>query len=230
MRHADHVDLIRAGVAGSGPRWLELGAGNGEFTLALADLLGSDGHILALDQDRWALDELAGRVAARFPGTPVHTLTADLTAGLPSGPFDGVLAANSLHFVAGLEPVLTVIRSVLAPGGRLVLVEYDAEHGNPYVPHPISFRRWQLLAPAAGFADPVLTHRVPSRFLGSIYGALTSAQAVGSPGVARGRLQHSRRGPRGVAPTRPVSERGTVEAAWARWMRMSLASRAHGAR
>jgi ubiquinone/menaquinone biosynthesis C-methylase UbiE len=180
VKHADHLDLIRAGVIGAGPHWLELGAGNGEFTLALADLLGPTGHILALDQDRWALDELAGRVAARFPGTPVHTLTADFTAGLPSGPFDGVLAANSLHFVAGVEPVLAAIRSVLAPEGRLVLVEYDAEHGNPYVPHPISFRRWQLLAPAAGFADPVLTHRVPSRFLGSIYGAAADRAARAS--------------------------------------------------
>jgi ubiquinone/menaquinone biosynthesis C-methylase UbiE len=182
VKHADHLDLIRAGVTGAGPHWLELGAGNGEFTLALADLLGPTGHILALDQDRWALDELAGRVAARFPATPVHTLTADFTAGLPNGPFDGVLAANSLHFVADVEPVLAAIRSVLAPAGRLVLVEYDAEHGNPYVPHPISFRRWQLLAPAAGFADPVLTHRVPSRFLGSIYGAATTVDATGDDG------------------------------------------------
>lgn len=192
MKHADHLDLIRSGITGAGPRWLELGAGNGEFTLALADLLGPTGHVLAIDGDRWVLDELAGRVAARFPGTPVHTLVADFTAGLPSGPFDGVLAANSLHFVAALKPVLVAIRSVLAPDGRLMLVEYDAEHGNPYVPHPISFRRWQQLAPAAGFAPPVQIHHVPSRFLGSIYGAVTT---VASRGAGDFRVLHS--GPHG---------------------------------
>ncbi len=186
MQHADHLALIRGGVAGAGPHWLELGAGEGEFTLALADILGSAGHILALDRDRWALTELAERVAARFPGTPVHTRTADFTRELPSGPFDGVLAANSLHFVADLAPVLAAVHARLAPDGRLLLVEYDAEHGNPYVPHPISFVRWQRLAPEAGFAAPELLHRVPSRFLGSIYAAV-AARREGHPGGEAGR-------------------------------------------
>lgn len=173
MQHADHLALIRDGVDGAGPRWLELGAGNGEFTLALVDVLGPSGHILAVDRDRWALDELEARVAARFPGTPIHTATADFTAALPTGPFDGVLAANSLHFVADLPPVLAGIRAALAPEGRLLLVEYDTDHGNPYVPHPISFPRWRTLAVEAGFGPPYLLHRVPSRFLGAIYGAVT---------------------------------------------------------
>ena len=105
---------------------------------------------------------------------------ADFTRGLPDGPFDGVLAANSLHFVRTPDAVLAAIRGALAPGGRFVLVEYDADHGNPWVPHPISFARWQRLAPAAGFADPRLIHRVPSRFLNAIYGAVTVRR--GSPG------------------------------------------------
>jgi ubiquinone/menaquinone biosynthesis C-methylase UbiE len=180
MRHADHVALIRDGVTepGAGPgsagRWLELGAGDGEFTLALADVLGGAGDIVALDLDRWALTELAARIDERFPDTTLETVTGDLTAGLPTGPFDGVLAANSLHYVEDLEPVLAAIHAALRPGGRLVLVEYDADRGNPWVPHPISFARWTRVAPAAGFDAPRLLHRVPSRFLGSIYGAATT--------------------------------------------------------
>jgi ubiquinone/menaquinone biosynthesis C-methylase UbiE len=183
VRHGDHVALIRDGVEGAGPRWLELGAGDGEFTLALADLLGGEGEITALDLDRWALAELASRLADRFPGISVDTRTADFTDGLPPGPFDGVLAANSLHFVADVAPVLASIRDVVAPRARLVLVEYDADHGNPYVPHPISFVRWQALATAAGFDPPRLLHRVPSRFLGSIYGAATGRPDVDGPDV-----------------------------------------------
>jgi ubiquinone/menaquinone biosynthesis C-methylase UbiE len=173
MDHPDHVALIRAGVDGAGPRWLELGAGEGAFTLALADLLGPAGHILALDRDRWSLTTLADEAAARFPGTPIHTLVADFTRTLPEGPFDGVIAANSLHFVANLRPVLAAIREALVPAGRFILVEYDADHGNPYVPHPISFQRWRSLAVEAGFGPPYLLHRVPSRFLGAIYSAVT---------------------------------------------------------
>jgi ubiquinone/menaquinone biosynthesis C-methylase UbiE len=173
MKHDDHLSLIRAGIEGAGPAWLELGAGTGEFTMALADLLGPDGDIIATDIDRWALQSLEGRLAEGFPDTAVLTIEADFTQVLPEGPFDGVLAANSLHFVEDLAPVLAAVHEVLAPGGRLVIVEYGSDKGNPYVPHPIPFARWETLAAAAGFSVPRLVHHVPSRFLGSIYGAVT---------------------------------------------------------
>jgi ubiquinone/menaquinone biosynthesis C-methylase UbiE len=173
VKHADHLDLIRAGVDGAGSRWLELGAGDGEFTLALADLLRA-GHITAVDRDRWAIPELEQRVRDRFPATTLQAIEADFTEALPQGPFDGVLAANSLHFVADPAPLIDALRGVLAPGARLVVVEYDADRGNPWVPHPISFDHWTALATTAGFTAPRLIGRVPSRFLGSIYGAVAT--------------------------------------------------------
>ncbi len=169
MNHDDHVGLIRAGVAGAGPRWLELGAGEGAFTLALADCLGVGGSVVALDRDRRALDRLAEGVAARFPGVTVRTEIADFRSDLPPGPFDGVLAANSLHFVDDPLPVLRAAAARLASGGRVVVVEYDADRGNPWVPHPFSARRGAELLRAAGFHDPCEIGRVPSRFLGAIY-------------------------------------------------------------
>ena len=170
MDHRDHVALIRAGVDGGGTRWLELGAGDGAFTLALADLLGPDGRITTLDRDARALRIGSDAVAYRFPGVTVTREVGDFTRGLPAGPFDGVLAANSLHFVKDRRELLAKIRALTS---RLVVVEYDADRGNPWVPHPFSFRRWTELATAAGFETPELLHRVPSRFLGAIYGALT---------------------------------------------------------
>ncbi len=170
MDHRDHVGLLREGIDHPG-RWLELGAGDGEFTLALADLLGPGGAIVAVDRDERALRRLEGRVLAGFAQVTLETIVADFISTLPGGPFDGVLAANSLHFVRDPRPVLETARHRLAPGGRLVLVEYDADHGNHWVPFPISFSAWQRLAPAAGFAPPRLLGRVPSRFLGAIYAA-----------------------------------------------------------
>jgi ubiquinone/menaquinone biosynthesis C-methylase UbiE len=172
MDHTDHVALIRGGVVGAGLRWLELGAGDGAFTLALADVLGPGAAITAVDRDAAALERLAARLARGFPDVAVETLAADFGASLPPGPFDGVLAANSLHFVADLRPVLDAIYAHLKPGARLVVVEYDADVGNPYVPHPFSFQTWSRLAPAGGFTPPRLLHRVPSRFLGAIYGSV----------------------------------------------------------
>jgi SAM-dependent methyltransferase len=174
MDHHDHVGLIRAGLepGASGGRWLELGAGEGAFTLALADLLGPGTGIVALDRDASALGTLADELARRFPGRDLTTRVADFRDPLPAGPFDGVLAANSLHFVPDPVEVLRRVWAVLRPGGRLIVVEYDADRGNPWVPHPFSSRRFPELASSAGFVDPRTVGSVPSRFLGAIYAAV----------------------------------------------------------
>jgi ubiquinone/menaquinone biosynthesis C-methylase UbiE len=183
MDHADHVRLIRGGVIGGGRRWLELGAGEGAFTLALADVLGSGGQILATDRDPRVLEMAAGAVHQRFPETKLETRAFDFTDGIPSGPFDGVLAANSLHFVADRDPTLRAIRYSIRPGGRLVVVEYDADRGNPWVPHPFSFNRWRTEAVEAGYGEPRLLGRVPSHFLNAIYASVAEVPAEASDAV-----------------------------------------------
>ena len=175
MDHRDHVGLIAAGVVGAGPRWLELGAGEGAFTLALADLLGPGAEIVALDRDASALGRLAEELPRRFPGRDLTTDVADFRDSLPPGPFDGVLAANSLHFVRDPVEVLRRAGAVLRPGGRLIVVEYDADRGNPWVPHPFSSRRFPDLAASAGFTNPRVVGQVPSRFLGAIYAAVAES-------------------------------------------------------
>ena len=177
MDHRDHVDLIRAGVAGTGRRWLELGAGEGAFTLALADLLGPGAGILALDRDAGSLRRLADELARRFPDRDVRVRVGDFRDPLPEGPFDGVLAANSLHFVTDPVDVLRRVAATISPGGRLIVVEYDADRGNPWVPHPFSSRRFAALAAAAGFSGVREIGRVPSRFLGAIYAAVAEPPA-----------------------------------------------------
>ena len=61
-----------------------------------------------------------------------------------------------------------------APAARavaFVVVEYDADRGNPWVPHPFSYGSWERLAEAAGLTDTRRIGRVPSRFLDAIYAA-----------------------------------------------------------
>lgn len=173
MDHADHVALIRAGAEGAGRRWLELGAGRGAFTLALADLLGDAAEIVAVDRDGPALVDLAREVRESFPAVNLTTEVADFTVRLPglAGSFDGVLMANSLHFVRDKLPVVAAAVERLRPGGRFVLVEYDSDRGNPWVPWAIGYRTWELLAARAGLRNTRRIGQVPSRFLGSIYAA-----------------------------------------------------------
>jgi ubiquinone/menaquinone biosynthesis C-methylase UbiE len=173
--HADHVALIRGGVPGPGGRWADLGSGAGAFTLALADLVGPTGSIVSVDRDSNALREQARALVARSPAVSVQQVVADFTRPLDLTDLDGVVMANSLHFVAPREQaaVLRLVAGYLRPAGRLILVEYDADRGNPWVPHPISSARWPAVAATAGFGSTRILHRVPSRFLGAIYSAVS---------------------------------------------------------
>jgi SAM-dependent methyltransferase len=168
--HADHVALLRPAVTPGGT-WADIGAGEGAFTLALADLLGPGGRIVAVDRDARALRDNEAAVRSAFPQVALETLVADLTGPLVLPPLDGIVAANSLHFVARDRQVAAVagLAGHLVPGGRFVVVEYDADRGNPWVPNPFSAASWERLATAAGLIDTRRIGRVPSRFLGAIY-------------------------------------------------------------
>ncbi len=175
MDHADHVALLRAGLDGvaAGERWADIGAGSGAFTLALADLLGPGATVVALDRDAKALAINAQAMAARFSNVDLETRVCDLIDPPDLGLLDGIVAANSLHYVPRDRQVEVVRRlaALVRPGGRFVVVEYDADRGNPWVPHPFSFETWRRLAGEAGLRDTERIGRVPSRFLGAIYAA-----------------------------------------------------------
>ncbi len=173
MEHPDHVRLIQEGVEGVGRRWLELGAGAGAFTLALADLLGPGAEIVAVDRDAGDLARLAETMARRFPAAGLRTVSADFDRRMDLGDleFDGLLAANSLHFVRDPASVIGRLHDSLRPGARILIVEYDSDDGNPWVPYPFSFQTWLRDAEQLGLVDTRLVGRVSSRVLGAIYAA-----------------------------------------------------------
>jgi ubiquinone/menaquinone biosynthesis C-methylase UbiE len=173
MNHEDHVRLLRGGVAEPGGIWADLGSGSGAFTLALADLLGPAGEIYSVDKDQGALREQERAMRARFPGTTVHYLVADFTKRLELPPLDGVVMANSLHFQRQKDPVLQLVRGSLNPGGRLILVEYNVDRGNMWVPYPLSYPTWEALARQNGFTSTTLLTTQPSRWLGEMFSALS---------------------------------------------------------
>jgi SAM-dependent methyltransferase len=176
VEHSDHVDLLRDGIPGPGGVWADLGSGTGAFTLALADLLGPGGRIYSVDRNRAAVKRQERRMGARFPETEVIYAVADFTERLDLPPLDGVVMANSLHFLPDKAPTLQLVRSYLRPGGRLILVEYNADRGNRWVPYPLSYPTWEVLARRNGFVRTALLRTRPSHFLRQIYSALSVAR------------------------------------------------------
>jgi len=172
VNHADLVALIEGGVTEHGGRWADLGSGEGAFTLALADLVGPGSHITAVDRDAGALRHLE---RDRFPGVEIETHVGDFTRPLALSNLDGIVMANSLHFVRNKVPVVASVRDMLRPGGTLIVVEYGTDRGNPWVPHPFSYPSWEAMAAQAGFVGTRLLRTIPSRHLGSMYSAASES-------------------------------------------------------
>ena len=172
MNHQDHVNLLRRAVPkeSRGP-WADFGSGDGAFTLALRDLLGPDAEIYSIEKDEARLDQQQRNFLVKFPESNIQFLHADFTQRLDLPSLEGLVMANALHFFRDKERLLRQFRSYLKDQGRLVLVEYNADSGNPWVPYPLSFNTFRQIAVRAGYTEPELLANVPSRFLREIYSA-----------------------------------------------------------
>jgi ubiquinone/menaquinone biosynthesis C-methylase UbiE len=172
MEHNDHVNLLRPANLTQGI-YADFGAGGGAFTLALRELVGLDSTIYAVDKDRASLNELESAHRARFNTTRNLILLKDdfsLDQSMPL--LDGILMANSLHFFKDKEKILRHARAYLKPNGALILVEYNVDVGNMWVPYPISFNVCRVLVKRAGFTEPKLLAKTPSSFLTEFYSAV----------------------------------------------------------
>lgn len=154
MELPEMVALIRGGVPRPGGAWADLGAGTGNFSWALAELIGPQGTIYAVDRDGKAIRQLNERIARSDPGAAIIPLQADFSRPLDLPALDGVLLANALHFIRDQPAVVALAAGYLRPGGHLLLVEYDLRAPLPWTPFPISFARFQALAAGVGFAEP----------------------------------------------------------------------------
>jgi ubiquinone/menaquinone biosynthesis C-methylase UbiE len=179
MEHTDHVNLVRRGISAPGGAWADFGSGGGAFTLALAELIQPTGTIFSIDQDGSALQAQEKQMRARFPKVHVQYLKASFTRPLELPPLDGLIAANTLHFLLDKEPVLDLFFTYLKPTGRMILVEYNTDNGNYAVPYPLPYSTWERMAKRAGFATTQLLATRPSRFLREIYSAVSIKLCLG---------------------------------------------------
>jgi ubiquinone/menaquinone biosynthesis C-methylase UbiE len=168
-------DLIAPAIPALGGCWAELGSGTGIFTKELYKLIGPRGNIYSIDKNRHALDKQRRAFEEHFPEAHnIQFLQADFTAKLDLPPLDGILMANSLHFVPFdlQRSLVKQICSYLKPKGVLVIVEYEAHHGNLWVPHPINYDSFDFLAGEAGMIDIHRLASIPSSFMGEMYSAI----------------------------------------------------------
>jgi ubiquinone/menaquinone biosynthesis C-methylase UbiE len=143
------VELIRGAFAAQKKKtvWADLGCGKGMFTHALARLLHEGSKIHAVDQLNETIHAPLNGIAIEF-----HQLDF-MKNVLPFHELDGILMANSLHFVSEKIEFLLGLKRYLRRNGRLLIVEYELSQGNEWVPYPVPFSTLKNLLTNEGFID-----------------------------------------------------------------------------
>lgn len=110
----------------------DIGAGEGYYTVRLAERVGRKGRVLAQDIDREALSRLAERVEReRLENVSIRLGTPD-DPKLPDGSFDRIFLVHMYHEVQEPYAFLWRLWPSLKPGGRVIVVDVDRptdQHG-----------------------------------------------------------------------------------------------------
>ena len=150
-------------------RWADLGCGSGLFTLTLASLLQPGSTIYAIDRHPTIAQQLTSNQVSIQPQKN-DFVKKDL--GLRD--LDGLLMANSFHYVKDKPALLKTLKAILRPAHYFLIVEYDRTKAVPdWVPYPLGFAALESLFHAAGYRTITRLGQMPSAFGGSnLYGAI----------------------------------------------------------
>jgi ubiquinone/menaquinone biosynthesis C-methylase UbiE len=129
-----------------GSVWADLGSGSGTFTKALSLLLGKTSQIIAVDKERQRIEPTAPNQAV------IEFVKLDFVVDtFPFRQIDGILMANSLHFVKDKPTFINRVKDHVKPGGKIIVVEYDRKKPSRWVPYPIGFNEVIKTFSVAGF-------------------------------------------------------------------------------
>lgn len=159
MTSSEARGLIENAIVAKTPStWIDLGCGSGTFTYALADLLCEESKIVAIDR-------LSHPIASKRNGVDIEFKQADFERQeLFFENVDGILIANALHYVKDQEGFLRSIKPWLKEEGQLILIEYDTDKSNQWVPFPLTFEKVRQLLLKIGFGNVKKIGEHDSRF------------------------------------------------------------------
>ncbi|WPU91890.1 class I SAM-dependent methyltransferase [Mucilaginibacter sabulilitoris] len=163
MKQSDAIALISKGITSHLPQhWADLGCGNGTFTNALFHLLPVGSQIEAIDRQTQRLDIPVNFAIANFE-----------TDELKLTDLDGIIMANSFHFVQNKKKLIAKMKPCFSGNPTFLIVEYDTDKANSWVPYPLSFLSLCTLFTSLGYHQAIKLAERPSVYnRAKIYAAL----------------------------------------------------------
>jgi len=142
---------------GSGSRVLDVAAGAGEQSVALAKRVGESGHVLATDISATILEYVA--VASKLAGVKnidTRAIDGEQLSDLQCNPFDAVVSRVGLIYFPDQMKALSGMRHQLKQHGKVGAMVYASAEQNPFFSIPVSIirRHANLPAPLPGQPGP----------------------------------------------------------------------------
>lgn len=117
----------------------DIGAGEGYYTVRLAERVGHKGRVLAQDIDRAALERLGQRVERdRLDNVSIKLGRSD-DPKLPNASFDRIFLVHMYHEVEEPYAFLWRLRPALRPGGKVIVVSLDRQTDDHGIPPALLF-------------------------------------------------------------------------------------------
>ncbi len=127
-------EIVKALAFKPGERVADIGAGSGYFTFPVARAVGPTGVVWALDIAPEMLEYLDMRVKAqKADNIKLRKVTSD-DPQIPLASVDTILMIDTIHYVKDRTAYAKKLLPALAPGGRVVIIDY--------IPKPMSERPW----------------------------------------------------------------------------------------
>jgi ubiquinone/menaquinone biosynthesis C-methylase UbiE len=149
--------------------WADLGCGSGLFTRALASILNSESTIYAVDKDisSFKMGLSPNRVI-------IQTVESDFVHDhLEMQNLDGILMANAIHFVRDKKSFIKKIIPYFRDTPLFLMIEYDTDLPNPWVPYPVSLITLRKLFTELGLSSVKKINEKKSEYhSGKIYSVL----------------------------------------------------------
>ena len=126
--------VMRLAEIAPGMRVADIGAGEGYYTVRLAEAVGAKGRVLAQDIDREAIDRLGARVVRERLDNVSIKLGQPDNPMLPENSFDRVFLVHMYHEVQEPYAFLWNMWPSLKEGGQVIVVDVDRptdRHGIP---------------------------------------------------------------------------------------------------
>ncbi len=122
-------EIVAALGLKSGMAVADVGAGTGLFTRLIAEKVGPEGRVYAVDVAKSFLAHIARDAKNRGYNQVVTVLATQDSTSLPDGSVDLVFLSDVYHHLEKPEKTLASIYRALRPGGWLVVIDLDRVEG-----------------------------------------------------------------------------------------------------